>query len=139
MSDDENPRIGVFLCHCGGNISDVIDLDAIEKKLLENKDIISVKHHQNLCSHEGNQIIKDQILRNHLDRVVIAACSRITHGNTFQNYIKPLNPYLFEMPNIREQCSWVTDDPKKATNKALSLINSAVETVKYDEDRKSVV
>lgn len=133
MSDDENPRIGVFLCHCGGNISDVIDLDAIEKKLLENKDVISVKHHQNLCSHEGNQIIKDQILRNHLDRVVIAACSRITHGNTFQNYIKPLNPYLFEMPNIREQCSWVTDDPKKATNKALSLINSAVETVKYDE------
>ncbi len=134
----ENSRVGVFLCHCGGNISDVIDLDEIEKKLLSNDDVISVEHHENLCSQEGSKIIKDQILRNHLDRVVIAACSKVTHGNTFQNYIKPLNPYLFEMPNIREQCSWVTSDNKKATNKALSLINSSVETVKYNESLEKI-
>lgn len=133
ITKTENSRIGVFLCHCGGNISDTINLDKIEDKLLENKDVISVKHHENLCSQEGSKIIKEQILRNHLDRVVIAACSKVTHGKTFQNYIKPLNPYLFEMPNIREQCSWVTEDPDKATDKALSLINSAVETVTYDE------
>ena len=57
MSKNENSRIGVFLCHCGGNISDTIDLEEVEKRLLDNPDVISVKHHENLCSQEGNQII----------------------------------------------------------------------------------
>ena len=136
MSDKK--RIGVFLCHCGGNISDYVDLDEIEKNLSGNEEICSIKHHQNLCSLEGKKIIKDQILRENLDRVVISACSKITHGATFQKYIKPLNPYLYEMPNIREQCSWVTNDKKQATDKALSLINSAVESVKYNEPLKKI-
>ena len=136
MSDKK--RIGVFLCHCGGNISDYVDLDEIEKNLSGNEEICSIKHHQNLCSLEGKKIIKDQILREDLDRVVISACSKITHGATFQKYIKPLNPYLYEMPNIREQCSWVTNDKKQATDKALSLINSAVESVKYNEPLKKI-
>jgi heterodisulfide reductase subunit A len=92
MSDE---KIGVFLCHCGGNISDNVDLDYVEQELLKGDDVCVVKHHENLCSLEGKNIIKDQILREKLDKVVIAACSKITHGNTFQNYIKPLNPYLF--------------------------------------------
>lgn len=136
MSDKK--RIGVFLCHCGGNISDYVDLDEIEKNLSGNEEICSIKHHQNLCSLEGKKIIKDQILREDLDRVVISACSKITHGTTFQKYIKPLNPYLYEMPNIREQCSWVTNDKKQATDKALSLINSAVESVRYNEPLKKI-
>lgn len=131
-------RIGVFLCHCGGNISDVIKLDKIEKELRKNDDVVSIKHHENLCSLEGRKIIKDQILRENLDRVVISACSKITHGETFQNYIKPLNPYLFEMSNIREHCSWVTKHQGDATNKALSLINSSIETVKYDEPLEKI-
>lgn len=134
----ETNRIGVFLCHCGGNISDNVDLDIIEDKLSENDEVITIKHHENLCSLEGRNIIKDQILRENLDRVVISACSRITHGATFQKYIKPLNPYLFEMPNVREQCSWVTADKEKSTTKALSLINSAVESVKYNEPLKKI-
>lgn len=134
----ETNRIGVFLCHCGGNISDNVDLDKIEEKLSENDEVFSIKHHENLCSLEGRNIIKDQILREDLDRVVISACSKITHGATFQKYIKPLNPYLFEMPNVREQCSWVTEDKEKSTKKALSLINSAIETVKYDEPLKKI-
>lgn len=136
MSDKK--RIGVFLCHCGGNISDYVDLNEIEKNLSGNEEICSIKHHQNLCSLEGKKIIKDQILREDLDRVVISACSKITHGTTFQKYIKPLNPYLYEMPNIREQCSWVTNDKKQATDKALSLINSAVESVRYNEPLKKI-
>lgn len=136
MSDKK--RIGVFLCHCGGNISDYVDLNEIEKNLSGNEEICSIKHHQNLCSLEGKKIIKDQILREDLDRVVISACSKITHGATFQKYIKPLNPYLYEMPNIREQCSWVTNDKNQATDKALSLINSAVESVKYNEPLKKI-
>ena len=135
MSDE---KIGVFLCHCGGNISDNVDLDYIEGELLKGDDVCVVKHHENLCSLEGKNIIKDQILREKLDKVVIAACSKITHGNTFQNYIQPLNPYLFELPNIREQCSWVTENKDKSTVKALSLINSSVESVKHNEPLKKI-
>ena len=134
MSD----KIGVFLCHCGGNISDNVDLKQIEDKLLQNDDVCVVKHHENLCSLQGKNIIKDQILRENLDKVVIAACSKITHGNTFQNYIQPLNPYLFEMPNIREQCSWVTENKDESTIKALSLINSSVESVKHNQPLKKI-
>lgn len=131
-------RIGVFLCHCGGNISDNVDLDRIEEELSKNDEVYSIKHHENLCSLEGKNIIKNEILMNDLDRIVVAACSKITHGETFQNYIKPLNPYLFEMPNIREQCSWVTIDKDESTTKALSLINSAIESVKYNEPMKKI-
>jgi len=134
----ENNRIGVFLCHCGGNISDYVDLDKVEEKLADNECVCSIKHHENLCSLEGRNIIKDQILRKDLDRVVISACSKITHGATFQKYIKPLNPYLFEMPNVREQCSWVTNNKEDATRKALSLVNSAIESVKYNESLKKI-
>lgn len=56
-------KIGVFLCHCGGNISDVLKLDKIEKQLIKNNEVVSIKHHENLCSLEGRKIIKDQILR----------------------------------------------------------------------------
>ena len=133
-----NQKIGVFLCHCGGNISDIVDLDFVEKELRENDEVVSVKHHENLCSLEGKKIIKNEILREGLDKVVVAACSKVTHGETFQNYIKPLNPYLFEMPNIREQCSWVTPDNDKATTKALSLINSSIESVKHNESLEKI-
>ena len=134
----ETNRVGVFLCHCGGNISDNVDLDKIEEKLSENEEICSIKHHENLCSLQGRNIIKEQILRKDLDRVVIAACSKITHGKTFQEYIKPLNPYLYEMPNIREQCSWVTEDKEDSTRKALSLINSSIESVKHNKPLKKI-
>jgi heterodisulfide reductase subunit A len=133
MGDDVKHKIGVFLCCCGGNISDTVDIKLMEDKLIENEDVQVVKHYQNLCSMEGGKIIKEQIIREDLDRIVIAACSKVTHGETFQKYIEPLNPYLFEMPNIREQCSWVTDDDYQSTRKALSLVNSGIESVKYSE------
>ncbi len=130
---EDNQRIGVFLCQCGGNISDVIDIKKLQEELIKEEDVVTVKTHENLCSLEGKKIIKEQILRENLNRVVISACSKVTHGETFKNYIQPLNPYLYEMANVREQCSWVTEDSQKATNKALSLINSSIETVKYNE------
>ncbi len=120
------------MCHCGGNIADVIDLDKIEEELSHNPDIVSINHHENLCSQDASKLIESDVLNHDLDRVVVCACSSLTHGETFRNYIKPLNPYLFEMPNVREQCSWVTEDPDKATKKAYNLINSAVESVKHD-------
>ena len=125
-------RIGVFLCHCGGNISDVIKLDKIEKKYLKMMILYQLNTMKIYVPQKEKKIIKDQILRENLDRVVISACSKITHGETFQIY-KTIKSLLFEMSNIREQCSWVTKHHDDATNKALSLINSSIEAVKYDE------
>ena len=111
----ENLKVGLFICECGGNISDTIDIEKIKSSL----DVEVMAQFENLCSLNGRKIIRDAILEHHLDRVVIAACSPITHEKTFQDYIKPLNPYLMDMANIREQCSWVHSDSKKATQKAI--------------------
>ena len=119
--------IGVFICSCGGNISDVIDIEKIKSSL--NVDV--VEEYQNLCSLNGRKIIRENIVKKNLDRIVIAACSPISHERTFQEYIQPLNPYLMDMANLREHCSWVHDEnPEKATEKANILINASIEKVK---------
>ena len=127
MRDDL--KVGVFLCECGGNISDIIDLDKVRKEL----DVDFIGQFENLCSLNGRKIIRDAIFDHDLDRVVVAACSPISHEKTFQDYVKPLNPYLMDMANIREQCSWVHDDHDLATQKALTLINASIEKVKQSD------
>lgn len=127
--------IGVFLCKCGGNISDTVDIEKLKNSI----DAKVVKEFENLCSVKCQKNIRDIILEENLDRVVIAACSPITHKKTFQNHVAPLNPYLLEMANLREQCSWVHTDSDKATDKAISLTNAAVERVKYAQPLETVV
>ena len=90
-------KIGVFLCHCGGNISDIIDLERVK----ESVDVDVIAEFTNLCSIKGRKIIRDNIIGEDLDRVVIAACSPESHVKTFQEYIQPLNPFLMDMANIR--------------------------------------
>ncbi len=124
-----NLKIGVFLCRCGGNISDNVDM----KRLRTSVDAEVVEEFENLCSVNGRKIIRDSIIQKNLQRVVVAACSPITHEKTFQNYVNPLNPYLLEMANIREQCSWVNPDVDTATEKAMSLVNASIEKVKYSQ------
>ena len=128
MSD--NLKVGVFLCECGGNISDVVDLDEVRSAL----DVEVVEQFENLCSLNGRKLIRDAIIEHHLDRVVVAACSPVSHERTFRDYVKPLNPYLMDMANIREQCSWVHDDKQKATQKAITLINASIEKVKQSDE-----
>ncbi|MBI5460372.1 ferredoxin:CoB-CoM heterodisulfide reductase subunit HdrA [Methanobacterium sp.] len=125
----ENLKVGVFLCRCGGNISDNVDMEKLRSSL----DATVVEEFENLCSINGRKLIRDSIIDKHLDRVVVAACSPVTHEKTFQKYVKPLNPYLMQMANIREQCSWVHSDTGKATAKAISLTAAAVEKAKYSE------
>ena len=120
-------KIGIFLCRCGGNISDNVDME----RLRESVSAEVVEEFENLCSINGRKIIRDSIIEKGLDRVVVAACSPITHGKIFQNYVNPLNPYLLEMANIREQCSWVNPDPESATDKAISILNASIEKVKH--------
>lgn len=126
----DNLKVGVFICECGGNISDVVDIDKVRASL----DVEVVEQFENLCSLNGRKIIRDAIFEHDLDRVVIAACSPISHEKTFQDYVKPLNPYLMDMANIREQCSWVHDDVDNATKKAITLINASVEKVKQSDE-----
>ena len=127
MRDDL--KVGVFLCECGGNIADVVDLDEVRTSL----DVEFIGQFENLCSLNGRKLIRDAIFDHDLDRVVVAACSPISHEKTFQDYVKPLNPYLMDMANIREQCSWVHDDKDKATRKAITLINASIEKVKQSD------
>ena len=127
MRDDL--KVGVFLCECGGNIADIVDLDKVKEEL----DVTFIGQFENLCSLNGRKMIRDAIFDYGLDRVVIAACSPISHEKTFQDYVKPLNPYLMDMANIREQCSWVHNDSEKATNKAISLIRASIEKVKQSD------
>jgi heterodisulfide reductase subunit A len=126
-TDEKALKIGVFLCRCGGNISDTVDMDRLKKSV----DAEVIEEFENLCSINGRKIIRDNIIEKELDRVVVAACSPITHGKIFQNYVTPLNPYLLEMANIREQCSWVNPDKDSATDKAISILQSAIEKVKH--------
>ena len=129
ISNKSDLKIGVFLCRCGGNISDTVDMD----KLISSVDAEVVMEFENLCSINGRKIIRDSIIQKNLDRVVVAACSPITHEKTFQNYVNPLNPYLLEMANVREQCSWVNPDMDTATKKAISLVNASIEKVKFSQ------
>ena len=119
-------KIGVFLCKCGGNISEKIDLEKLKASL--NVEII--EEFENMCSLNGRKIIRDAIFDKQLDRVVIAACSPISHEKTFQDYVKPLNEYYMDMANLREQCSWVHDDREKATAKAINIVNASIEKLK---------
>lgn len=127
-------KVGVFLCHCGGNISDIVNIDDIKSTL----DVDVVEEFENLCSLNGRKIIRDAIFEHDLNRVVVAACSPISHEKTFQDYVQPLNPYLMDMANIREQCSWIHEDSEKATNKSINLINASIEKVKQAEAIDSI-
>ncbi|KZX12223.1 ferredoxin:CoB-CoM heterodisulfide reductase subunit HdrA [Methanobrevibacter filiformis] len=132
--DDSKLKIGVFICRCGGNISDTVDIE----KVKSNIDAEVVEEFENLCSINGKKNIRDNILNNKLDRVVIASCSPISHEKIFQDYVKPLNPYLMDMANLREQCSWV-HDKDKSTAKAITLINASIEKVKKSHPVNPIV
>jgi len=126
-------KIGVFLCHCGDNIASSVDISKLKKDLSKNKDLV-VKDHLFLCSESGQKLILKTLSEENIDRVVIASCSPKHHWNIFKNCIQQkLNPYMWEMANIREHCSWVHSDKEKATKKAMALVNGAIGKVKHHE------
>ena len=130
---DKDPKIGVFLCHCGDNIADTVKIKELKKELSKNKELV-VKDHLFMCSESGQNLILKTLTDENIDRVVVASCSPKHHWNIFKNCIQQkLNPHMWEMANIREQCSWVHSDKDKATKKALSLITGAINKVKHHE------
>lgn len=131
----ETKRIGVFVCHCGINIAGTVNVPEVVKRLKESADVITVLDHQYCCSDPGQNLIKDTIEKEKLDGVVVACCSPTLHENTFRKAVASVgvNPYNCEIANIREQCSWVTEDKEKATDKASKIIKTIIKKVQYDE------
>jgi len=127
-------RIGVYVCHCGLNIAGVIDVVALQEMASKLDDVVLAREVQFLCSDSGQEGIIKDIKDEKLERIVIAACSPRLHEKTFRGVVEKagLNPYLMEMVNIREQCSWVhADDPQMATQKAFDLIRMGVAKAKF--------
>jgi heterodisulfide reductase subunit A len=131
----EKPRIGVFICHCGGNIGDTVDVAQVKEATKSLKGVGVVETLEYVCSNPGQDMIKNAIKEHKLNRVVVASCSPRMHLDTFRQAVKAagLNPYLLEMVNVREHCSWVHDDKEKATNKAIALVNGSVQRARYLE------
>ncbi len=121
-------RIGVFVCWCGTNIAGTVDIDQVKQAAEKIPGVVNVQDYQYMCSEVGQNLIKNAIKEQKLDRVVIASCSPRMHEATFRKAAKSagLNPYLVEIANIREQCSWVHKNKEEATEKAIALVRAAV-------------
>lgn len=125
---DEPPRVGIFVCHCGSNIASVVDVEAVVKKAKEFPNVVVAEHNVYTCASNNQDLIKERIAENRLNRVVVASCTPRTHEPIFRDTMRDsgLNPYLFEMANIRDQCSWVhSASPEQATAKATDLVRMA--------------
>ena len=133
MNKTEQPRIGVFICYCGLNIAGTIDISQLVEFSTAQPDVICVMENRYSCADPGQTEIKKAIAEHNLNRVVVAACSPRMHDPTFRNCVQEagLNPFLFEMANIREMCSWCHPGNKPdATEKAKGIILMALAKVR---------
>ena len=126
-----NARVGVYVCECGNNISDQVDIAALVPMLEGAPGVVKVMSHRLLCSKEGQEFLAEEVRKEGLTHLVVAACSPRQHLPTFMEVCKRggLNPYLMQMANIREQCAWVTSDRHEATEKAARMIRAAIARV----------
>ncbi len=129
-------KVGVYVCHCGSNIAGKVDVAEVAKWAGEHIDgVVVARDYKFMCSDLGQKMVEEDIKKEGLTRVVVAACSPHLHEKTFRRACSNggLNPYLLEMTNIREHCSWVHKDPAAATVKAKALVSAAAERVKFQE------
>ncbi|KYK22370.1 hypothetical protein AYK21_00075 [Thermoplasmatales archaeon SG8-52-2] len=132
----EKPRIGVFICHCGKNIANYLDIEKVTEETKKLPNVEFCDHMMFVCSEDSCKKIKETVQEKGLNRVIVAACSPRTHGGLFQDTLMEagLNKYLFEMANIRNHCSWVhSDEWDLATKKAVDLVRSSVAKARHLE------
>lgn len=125
----QEPRIGVFVCHCGTNIAGVVNVPEVVEYAKTLPYVVYADNNLFTCSNDTQEIIKEKIKEHNLNRVVVASCTPRTHEPLFRSTIREagLNPYLFEMANIRDQCSWIhMHEPEKATEKSKDLVRMTV-------------
>jgi heterodisulfide reductase subunit A len=125
------PRVGVYVCHCGGNISNTVDVERVVDAALRMHGVTIARRNMFMCSDPGQDLIINDIKKGEINRVVVAACAPSLHELTFRSAIlrTGLNPYLYVHANIREQVSFVHDGDE-ATNKAIAIVAAAVGKVK---------
>ena len=106
MTSSHEPRIGVYICHCGINIAGTVDVEAVREYAEKLPDVVAARTYLYTCSSPGQAMIKTDISEQKLNRVVVASCSPRMHEATFRKVVEEggLNPYLFEMANLREHC-----------------------------------
>ncbi|NOZ26589.1 MAG: CoB--CoM heterodisulfide reductase iron-sulfur subunit A family protein [Chloroflexi bacterium] len=128
-------RVGVYICHCGTNIAGTVDVEEVARWAGEQPHVVVARDYKFMCSSLGQDLIEQDIKEQGLTRVVVAACSPHMHEKTFRGACERagLNPFLFEMANIREQDSWATSDREAATHKAKALVKGAIERVVYNQ------
>ena len=136
-----NDRIGVYVCHCGGNISDVVDVYKVVEEVKKMSEVAIAREYLFMCSDPGQKLIEDDIKNYNLNGVVVASCSPHLHELTFRGAVQRggLNPYLFEQINIREHSSWVhKHEPEAATEKAIRLVKSGVAKVSLARELSTI-
>ena len=128
-------RIGVYICHCGTNISGTVDVDQVVEFAQGLNSVVAARDYRYMCSEPGQNLIKEDIRGLEINRVVVASCSPRMHEPTFRRACQDagLNQYLFQMANIREHCSWVHRDGDMTTEKAKALVSAAVRRAYYQE------
>ena len=137
----EKPRVGVFVCECGINISGAVDCDELTEWAGTLPDVACAIKNRYTCAEPGQEEIKRYIHEKNLNRVVVASCTPRMHEPTFRNCCEDtgLNPYLFEMANIREHCSWVhAQDVEAATEKAKDIVKIAVARARFLEAQEEL-
>ena len=127
-----NRKIGVYICECGPNIAEKIDIDKVIEAVNHLDNIAVVERYKLLCSEDGKKFLAEQIKKHGLTHLVIAACSPRDHQRTFMDVCENagMNPYLFQLANIREQCVWVTDNREEATKKTIRLTKAAISRIR---------
>jgi len=128
-------RIGVFVCHCGENIGRTVNCPEVSRVCASFPGVVHSEDYKYMCSDPGQNLIKQAIREQRLDAVVVGSCSPHMHEKTFRKACSSagLNPYMVEIANLREHCSWIHDDVKQATKKAIDLMRLCVERVKFNE------
>ncbi|MHB9133716.1 MAG: 4Fe-4S binding protein [Armatimonadota bacterium] len=135
----EEPRIGVYVCHCGINIAGKVDVSDVAEFAKSLPHVTIVREYKFMCSDPGQELIQQDIKEHKLNRIVVASCSPLMHEATFRNATAKagLNPFYFQMANIREHVSWVTEDKDEATKKSKALVAGAVRRVARNESLES--
>lgn len=139
--NDEEPRIGVFICHCGHNIAGTVDVEKVAEYAATLPDVVEAQHYMFMCSKQGVQLLKDAIEEKGVNRTVVASCSKNQHGRTFAKAIEEsgINKHRHQQVNVREFCSWVHQKEKeKATQKAMQLVEAGVNRARKLEDVETI-
>jgi heterodisulfide reductase subunit A len=134
-------RLGVFVCHCGHNIAGTVDVEQVVARARGWESVVYADHYTYMCSDPGQRLIRETIAEHALDAVVVASCSPRLHEKTFRRaaHAAGLNPYRVEMANIREHCSWIHDDGRQATAKAVRITRTMVDKARLDRPLEDLV